>query len=70
MGISHLVTISPGEVLDTDVLVGVFHALLKRRKMLPVFPVLIPEIVCIETTANQAGNDSASRGGNFISKGH
>lgn len=57
---TYLVTVTEGEVLHTDVLVRVLGALLDRRHVLPVLPVLVPEVVGVETTANQAGNDSAA----------
>ena len=55
---TYLVTVSPREVLDTNVLVGVLGALLKRRHVLPVLPVLGPEVVGVEATTNQTGDDS------------
>jgi hypothetical protein len=56
---TYLVTVSEGEVLDTDVLVRVLGALLKRGHVGPVLPVLSPEVVSVEATANQAGNNGA-----------
>jgi hypothetical protein len=58
---TYLVTVTEGEVLHTDVLVRVLGALLERGHVLPVLPVLVPEVVGVETTANQAGNNSAVR---------
>ena len=60
-GKTHLVTVTPWVVLHTDVLVGVLGALLKRRHVLPVLPVLGPEVVGVDATTDQAGNDSAKR---------
>lgn len=59
-GRAHLVSISPREVLDTNVLVGVFDTLLERGKVVPVLPVLSPEVVSIDTSKDQSGNDSAA----------
>lgn len=57
-GKTHLVTVAKREVLDADVLVGVLGALLKRGHVIPVLPVLIPEVVSVDATANQAGDNS------------
>ena len=56
---THLVTIAPREVLGADVLVGVLDALLKRRKVVPVLPVFIPEVVRVDTGKDQGRNNSA-----------
>jgi hypothetical protein len=56
---THLVTVTPGEVLHTDVLVGVLGALLQRRHVVPVLPVLVPQVVGVKATADQAGDNSA-----------
>lgn len=53
-----LVPIAEGEVLNTDVLIGVLGTLLERGHMLPVLPVLVPKVVSIDTAENQAGDDS------------
>ena len=54
-----LVTIAPGVVLGTDVLVGVLGTLLQRGHVAPVLPVLGPQVVGVQATTNEAGNDSA-----------
>lgn len=54
---THLVTVAPGEVLHADVLVGVLGALLQRGHVLPVLPVLLPEVVGVDAAADQAGNN-------------
>lgn len=56
---THLVTISPGEVLAADVLVGVLSTLLQRGHVVPVLPVLVPQVVGVQATTDEAGNDSA-----------
>ena len=58
---SSLVTIAPREVLGADVLVGVLDALLKRRKVVPVLPVFIPEVVRVDTGKDQGRNNSVDR---------
>lgn len=58
---THLVTISPGVVLAADVLVGVLGTLLERGHVLPVLPVLVPQVVGVQATANEAGDDSAAK---------
>lgn len=55
---TYLVTISPRVVLDTDVLIRVFHTLLERGHVLPVLPVLFPEVVGVDASENQAGHNS------------
>lgn len=57
---TYLVTVTPGEVLGADVLVGVLGTLLKRGHMVPVLPVLVPQIVGIDTTTNEAGDNSTA----------
>lgn len=58
---THLVTVTPGEVLHTDVLVGVLGTLLERGHVLPVLPVLVPEVVGVDAAADQARNDGTIR---------
>lgn len=60
-GIAHLVTISPGEVLHTDVLVRVLGALLERGLVLPVLPVLLPKVPGVDTGQNQAGGNGTGQ---------
>ena len=59
---AYLVTVSPEEVLGADVLVGVLDALLQRGHVRPVLPVLVPQVVRIDTGTNQARD---SRAGSF-----
>lgn len=42
-----------------DVLVGVLDALFQRRQVRPVLPVLIPENVCVDASADKGGNADA-----------
>lgn len=58
-----LVAISPGVVLGPDVLVRVLDALLQRRQVLPVLPVLIPEIVAVRTSGGKGGDATTVSGG-------
>lgn len=48
-----LISIPPEIVLSSNVLVGVLGAVLESGFMLPVFPVLIPKIICIDSCDNQ-----------------
>lgn len=54
-----LVTVAPGEVLGADVLVGVLDALLQRRHMRPVLPMLVPQVVGVGGCEQNAGEDTA-----------
>lgn len=54
-----LVAIAPRVVLGADVLVGVLDALLQGGHVLPVLPVLGPEVVGVEACEQEAGEDSA-----------
>lgn len=53
-----LVAIAPGEVLGADVLVGILDTLLKRGQVAPVGPVLIPEVVGVEASEEDASRDA------------
>lgn len=55
---TYLVTVTPGEVLGADILVGVFGTLLKRGHVVPVLPVLVPQVVGVDATTDEAGNNS------------
>jgi hypothetical protein len=57
--LSYLVTIAPLIVLGADVLVGVLSALLQRRHVAPVLPMLLPEIPGVGTSQGQARNNTA-----------
>lgn len=57
---THLITITPREVLDTDILVGVFRTLLKRRHVAPMLPVLVP-LGVNEVAATDQGRDDSTR---------
>lgn len=57
---THLVTISPWEVLAANVLVRVLDALLKWRHVVPVLPVLSPQIVGIDASEDEARDDSTA----------
>lgn len=58
-GCTHLVTITPGEVLCPNVLVWVLGLLLKRWSMGNMLPMLGPEAVCIDAGDHEGGNDDA-----------
>lgn len=53
-----LVTISPEVVLGPNVLVSILDTILESRLMLPVFPMLIPEVVSVDRCNNQSGRDN------------
>lgn len=55
-----LVTIAPGEVLGADVLVWVLDALLERGQVAPVLPVLVPEVVSVQASKENASRDATS----------
>lgn len=55
-----LVSISPKVVLGPNVLVRIFDAILEGRLVLPVLPMLIPEVIGVDRCNNQGGrNDTA-----------
>jgi hypothetical protein len=56
---AYLVTVSPGEVLRPDVLVGVLDALLEGREVLPVLPMLGPEVVGVDAGDQEGGDADA-----------
>lgn len=56
---THLVTITPLVILGANVLVRVLGALLQRRHVAPVLPVLSPEPVGVGAGSNQAGDNTA-----------
>lgn len=57
---THLITITPLEVLGADVLVGVLSALWQRGKMAPVLPVFVPQPVRIGSSDNKCRDNAAS----------
>lgn len=57
---THLVTVAPLVVLGADVLVRVLGALLQRRHVVPVLPMLVPEPVGVGTGGDEAGGDTTS----------
>lgn len=54
-----LITIAPEEVLRSDVLIRVFDSLLQRRHVLPVLPMLIPQVPGVDASEDEAGDDDA-----------
>jgi hypothetical protein len=59
---THLVTVTPEEVLGSEVLVWVLWALLKWGHVLPVRPMLVPESVGVGTGDQHARNNGAMPG--------
>lgn len=58
--LTDLVAITPLVVLGADVLVRILGALLQRRHVVPVVPVLVPEPVGVGTRQGEGGDDAAS----------
>lgn len=56
-----LVAVAPGEVLGAHVLVGVLDPLLQRRQVLPVLPVLVPQVPRVDAAQDQGGDHHARR---------
>lgn len=59
IGVAHLVTVTPEEVLGADVLVGVLGSLRLGGKVGLVLPVLEPQTVGVDTTEDDRGDDNA-----------
>lgn len=53
-----LVTVTPLEVLGSNVLVGILSAILQRGHVAPVLPVLVPQVVGIGAGGNEAGSNT------------
>lgn len=58
---THLISITPVEVLGSDVLVWVFGSLLQRLHVLPVGPMLIPQDICVGTGNEQRWDSHAAK---------
>lgn len=56
---THLVTITPEEVLCSEVLIWVLWSLLQRLHMAPMLPMLIPQDIRISSRNHQARNRCA-----------
>ncbi len=57
---TYLVAIPPEKVLGPDVLVWVFNSLFQRREMFPMLPMLVPQVVRVDTGQDEAGSDDAT----------
>ncbi len=57
---AYLVTVTPLIVLGADVLVGVLGALLQSGHVVPVLPVLVPQVICVGTGGDEAGGNTAT----------
>jgi hypothetical protein len=53
---AHLISVTPEIVLCSDVLVRVFGSLLQRLHVRPVSPMLVPQIISVDTGNDQARN--------------
>ena len=60
------VAVAPEEVLDANVLIRILGALLKRRHVRPVLPMLIPEIPGIDAGQNHGGRDATASDSLYI----
>ena len=58
---THLVAVTPWVVFVTDVLVWVLDSLLERRHVLPMPPMLGPQVIGIDASEDHAGDDDAGR---------
>jgi hypothetical protein len=56
---THLVTVSPEEVLGADVLEWVLGLLLKRRAVGNVLPVLVPQTPCVDAGEDERRDNDA-----------
>jgi hypothetical protein len=54
-----LISITPEKVLGANILVRVFWPLWERRHVLPVLPMLVPEVVGVDTTEEEEWGDTA-----------
>jgi hypothetical protein len=54
-----LIPITPEEVLGPNILIRVLDSLLQRRQMLPMLPMLVPEVLGVDGAEDQAGDDDA-----------
>jgi hypothetical protein len=61
LNLAHLISITPEEVLGSDVLVGIFSTLLQRRLMFPVPPMGIPQVPRIHTGNDQEWDCDATK---------
>lgn len=55
---TYLIAITPGVIFVSNVLVRVFYPLFQRWHVLPVFPMLIPQVVGIDAGEKDDGHDS------------
>jgi hypothetical protein len=60
MTFADLVTVSPEVVLRSEVLVWIFNALFQRRQMLPMFPMFVPQIPCVDGSEDKAGDNNTA----------
>lgn len=60
-----LVTITPKEVLCSNILIRIFGTLLQRRQVFPMLPMLVPEIISIELCEYQSRNANTATGKSF-----
>lgn len=63
---TNLVTITPKEILCSDILVRVFGTLLQRRQVFPMLPMLVPEIISIKLCKYQSRNAKTAIGKSLV----
>ena len=59
-GLNDLVTITPEKGLCAYVLVRVFYTFLQRGHVVPMLPMLVPKILCIQRGKYEGWNDNAA----------
>jgi hypothetical protein len=58
---AYLVTIAPSIVLVPDVLVGILDALFQRGHVVPMFPMLVPQVIGVDCGESNARDHEAAR---------
>ena len=56
---TNLITIPPTKRLRPNILIRILNPLFQRRHMLPVLPVLVPEVFGVERGEDQGGDYDA-----------
>jgi hypothetical protein len=58
---AHLVTIAPPVVLAPDILIGILDALFQWGHVVPMLPMLIPQVVGVDCGESNARDHNAAR---------
>ncbi len=56
---TNLITIPPDIIFRPNILIRILRTLIQRRHMLPMLPMLRPQIVSVDAGDNQAGDCDA-----------